>query len=213
MISENVAKILLDIKAVALNPEKPFRFVSGILSPIYCDNRLIMSYPDKRREIRDYFLEIIEKNNLEFDIVAGVATSGIPHAAWIAEKLEKPMIYIRSSKKEHGKGKQIEGELKNDQRVLVVEDLISTGRSSVAAVKAVEEAGGKVVACVAIFTYNMKKANQKFREADCNLISLSNFETLIETASSNNYIKTEDKDKILKWNKNPQEWGNRMGFE
>ncbi|MCK5015942.1 MAG: orotate phosphoribosyltransferase [Candidatus Peribacteraceae bacterium] len=213
MISEEVAKILLDIKAVALNPEKPFRFVSGILSPIYCDNRLIMSYPEKRREIRDYFLETIEKNNLEFDIVAGVATSGIPHAAWIAEKLEKPMIYIRSSKKEHGKGKQIEGELKNGQRVLVVEDLISTGGSSVAAVKAVEDAGGEVVACLAIFTYNMEKANQKFKEADCNLIPLSNFETLIETASKNNYIKSGDKDKILEWNKNPQEWGNRMGFE
>jgi len=212
-IAKDVANLLLEIKAVTLSPEKPYRFVSIPFSPIYCDNRLIMSYPEKRKKIIDYFVDVIRERGIDFDVVAGIASSGIPHAAWLAERLGKPMIYIRKGSKDHGKGNVIEGKLEKGQKVIIIEDLISTGGSSINGVESVRDRGGIVEKCLAIFTYEMEKAKDNFSDAGCELISLSNFSTLIDVASNNNYIKTEDKDKVLEWNKDPQNWGKKMGFE
>ena len=212
-IARDVAKILLEIKAVTLSPEKPYRFASIPFSPIYCDNRLLMSYPEKRKKIIDYFVDVIKEKGIDFDVVAGIASSGIPHAAWLAEKLGKPMIYVRKKTKDHGKENLIEGDLKKGQKVVIVEDLISTGGSSVSGVEAVRSQGGIVEHCLAIFTYEMDKAKENFRNAGCELIALSDFTTLIEVASEKNYIKSEDKRKTLEWNKDPQSWGKKMGFE
>ncbi|MCK4531261.1 MAG: orotate phosphoribosyltransferase [Candidatus Aenigmarchaeota archaeon] len=212
-IAKEIANILLDVRAITLSPSKPYRFVSGIFSPIYCDNRLLMSYPEKRKKIIDYFVEVIRERNLDFDVVAGIASSGIPHAAWIAERLGKPMIYIRKKTKEHGKENLIEGKLEKGQKVVIVEDLISTGSSSVNGVEAVRDQGGIVENCLAIFTYEMEKAKENFRNARCELIPLSDFTTLIEVASERNYIKPEERLKTLEWNKDPQNWGKNMGFE
>ncbi len=212
-IAKEIANILLDVRAITLSPSKPYRFVSGIFSPIYCDNRLLMSYPEKRKKIIDYFVEVIRERNLDFDVVAGIASSGIPHAAWIAERLGKPMIYIRKKTKEHGKENLIEGKLEKGQKVVIVEDLISTGSSSVNGVEAVRDQGGIVENCLAIFTYEMEKAKENFRNAKCELIPLSDFTTLIEIAEEKDYIKPEERLKTLEWNKDPQNWGKNMGFE
>jgi len=211
--AEDVAKILLEIKAVTLSPQKPYRYASGMLSPIYCDNRLLMSYPDKRRKIIAYLAELIKERHLEFDVVAGIASSGIPHAAWLADKLGKPMIYIRKEVKEHGKENLIEGKLDKGERVLIVEDLVSTGGSSINGVEAVRSQGGVVNHCVAIFTYEMEKAKDAFRNANCELVTLSGFTTLIKTAKEMEYISPEESGKVLAWNKDPQNWGRKMGLE
>ena len=212
-IAEDVAKILLEINAVTLSPQKPYRFTSGILSPIYCDNRLIISDVAKRKKVIECFIKSIKENQLEFDIVGGVATAGIPHAAWIAEAMKKPMVYIRSSAKEHGKNNQIEGRLENGQKVLIIEDLISTGGSIVEAVSAVREAGGMVNNALAIMTYEMEKAKNNFAGACCTPVALSNFSTLVNVAGKLNYIPQEEIARVLEWNKNPAEWGKKMGFE
>ncbi|MBW2993326.1 orotate phosphoribosyltransferase [Candidatus Woesearchaeota archaeon] len=212
----DVAKLLLDIKAVTLNFEKPYKWVSGILAPIYCDNRKIIFHPEAREKIKEGFTKIIEENNIEYDVIAGVATGAIAHAAFIAKHLNKPMIYIRGRAKEHGKQNQIEGasaeELKG-KKVLVVEDLISTGGSSVSAVEAVRETGAVVVGCIAVFTYEMEKARKRFEEADCNLITLSNFSTLVDVAADKGYLKPEEKEKVLEFSKDLAGWGKKMGFE
>lgn len=212
-IAKDVARVLLEIKAVTLSPQKPYRYASGILSPIYCDNRLLMSYPDKRGRIIDYFAKVVREKRMDFDVVAGIASSGIPHAAWLAEKLGKPMIYIRKESKEHGKENLIEGKLERNERVVIVEDLVSTGGSSIAGVEAVRRHGGIVDHCLAIFTYEMGKAREGFKAANCDLIPLSNFTTLINIAKDMGYIKAEEMNKVLEWNKNPGEWGRKMGFE
>jgi len=212
-MAEDVAKILLEINAVTLNPQKPYRFTSGILSPIYCDNRIIISDVGKRKKIIAHFVQAIKDNGIEFDVVGGVATAGIPHAAWIADKMKKPMIYIRSSAKEHGKNNQIEGRLKSGQKVLIVEDLISTAGSIVEAVSAVREAGGIVTHAIAIITYDMERAKNNFAQANCTPITLSNFSALVQAAGKLNYIPQVEIARILEWNKNPAEWGKKMGFE
>jgi orotate phosphoribosyltransferase len=212
-IAKDVAKILLEIKAVTLSPQKPYRYASGILSPIYCDNRLVMSYPDKRAKIIDCFAKVVKERKLDFDIVAGIASSGIPHAAWLAEKLGKPMIYIRKEAKDHGKENLIEGRLESGQKVIIVEDLISTGGSSIAGVETVRSQGGVVEHCLAIFTYEMAKAKDAFRTANCELIPLSDFTSLIKVAGAMKYISDEDAVKVLEWNKDPPNWGRKMGFE
>ena len=192
-MEKEVAKILLEGGAVTLSPTKPYTYASGIKSPIYCDNRVLMAYHDKRKKIVEYFVEVIKEME-EFDVLAGTATAGISWAAWIADKLEKPMIYIRGKSKEHGKQKLIEGNLEQGQKVLIVEDLISTGGSSIAAVEAVREFGAEVTGCIAIFTYELEKSKNKFEEAKCKLVTLSNFSTLVEIASETNCINEEDKE-------------------
>ena len=205
--SKDISKILLDIQAITLNPAKPYKFVSGILSPIYCDNRLILSHPDKRSVIIKAFLSLIKHHALEFDTIAGVATSGIPYAALIADALSKPMIYVRADAKEHGKGNVIEGKLEPGKTVLIVEDLISTGKSSLAAVDAVRNAGGIVNDCIAIFTYNFPGAIENFKEHSCSLHTLSNFEDLIAVALETGYLKKTEVENVLAWNKHAQIWG------
>ena len=212
MEKKEVSKILLEINAVVLKPNDPFTYTSGIKSPIYCDNRLILSYPEKRKMIIDAYLDLIEKNGFEFDVIAGVATGAIASAALIAQKLDKPMVYIRAKAKEHGKQNQVEGRLEPGQKVLVIEDLVSTGKSSVAAVEAVKAMGNEVVACVAVFTYDLEKAKQKCEEADCKLFTLTNFDTMLNTASETDYIDEEAKQKALEWNQDPEGWGQTHGF-
>lgn len=205
--AETIAKHLLDIKAVVLNVEKPFKYTSGILSPIYCDNRLIMSYPEIRTEVINAFLNLIKENNLTFDVIAGTATAGIPHAAWLADRLNKPMIYVRGSAKGHGKQNQIEGKIEKGQTALVVEDLISTGGSSVSAGLAIREEGATVTDCIAIFSYQMQKAKQQFKDAKINLHTLSDFSTLMDVAERDGYITAEQKTIALAWNNDPAGWG------
>lgn len=204
---KQIAKLLLEIKAVTLNLKQPYRYTSGILSPIYCDNRLLISYPEKRKAIIKAFLELIQENKLSFDIVAGTATAGIPHAAWIADRLNKPMVYVRPNAKEHGKQNQIEGRLKEGQTALVVEDLISTGNSSVNAALALREQGVNVTDCIAIFNYELAESAQKFFEAEIQSLSLCDFPTLIEVAAKEGYINEIEKSKALEWNEDPMHWG------
>ncbi len=208
-MKKDVAEILLRIEAVKVRPGKPFTFTSGMKSPIYIDNRLIISYPDERKKILSYFVELVKKNNLVFDVIAGVATAGIHWAAWLSAYFEKPMIYIRGKKKGHGRQNQIEGLLKKGIKVLVVEDHISTGGSSIDAVKAVRDKGGIVSHCVAISTYSFPKSIEGFKEINCRLHTLTDFNTLIETAAELDYIK--DKEKVLEWNKDPDLWGTKYG--
>jgi orotate phosphoribosyltransferase len=206
MNREDVAEILLEIGAVKLRPNEPFTFASGIKSPIYCDNRLLMGHVEERRKIIEAFEEMLKENGVAFDVVAGTATAGIPHAAWLAEEENAPMVYVRSSKKEHGLENKIEGLLEKGQKVLVVEDLVSTGGSSVAAVEAVRSAGGVVDYCAAIFTYGFKKAGDRFNEISCNLIALTDFETLVKVAEGRGDISKEDVETVLGWNKDPENW-------
>ena len=209
MITEEVAEILLKAKAIILRPQEPFTFASGILSPIYCDNRLLLSKINEREQIVDYYLKKIEETGIEADVIAGVATASIPWAALIAEKMKKPMIYIRKANKDHGRENLIEGGIEKGQSVLVVEDLVSTGGSSLKAVEAVRSAGGVVGKCLAIFTYEMEKAKSGFEQAECELITLSNFSTLIKVAAEKGYIKEEEINMLQEWSKNPSEWGTK----
>jgi orotate phosphoribosyltransferase len=213
MDAREVAKILLEIKAVTLNCEKPYRYVSGILSPIYTDNRLLMSYPDKRRAVIDALAEKAAEENLEFEVVAGTASAGICHAAWLSDKLDKPMVYVRKASKEHGQQKLVEGKLENGQKVLLVEDLVSTGGSSLKALEALRNEGGKVDEVLAIFSYGMEKARKGFEEKEAKLINLTEVKTLVEVAVEMDYIKPAEKEKVLDWITDPAGWGKKMGFE
>jgi len=210
--SEKIAKILLDIHAVSFSPLKPFRYSSGIFSPVYTDCRLLMSYPKERKQIRDLYIEEIKKVG-PFDVIAGTATAGIPHAAWIADKLNLPMIYIRGKAKDHGKGNQIEGKLKKKQKVAVIEDLISTGESSTETVRAIREKGGYSSYVFSIITYGMKASYDNFKLIKIKLIALTDFPTVVRVAEKSGYIKSRDKKMIMEWTKNPRLWGKKMGFE
>lgn len=204
--SKQIAKILLEIKAVTLNIKEPYKYSSGILGPIYCDNRLLLSHPKQRQKVRDAFIELIRVNKLNFDIVGGTATAGIPHAAWLADALQKPMIYMRSKSKGYGKNKLIEGNLAKGQKVLVIEDLVSTGGSCCEAVHAVRLEGGIVEDCLAIFTYQLSQSEQNFKKADVNLYTLTNLNILLDTAVYNNYITIKEKKSVLEWARDPEHW-------
>ena len=206
MTSEEVAELLLNAKAVLLRPDRPFQFASGILSPIYCDNRLLLSKKEERARIVDYFIKKIEDEKIDPEVIAGIATASIPWAALIAEKMEKPMIYIRKSSKEHGRENLIEGGLEKGQRVLVVEDLVSTGGTSLSSVQAARKEGAVVDKCIAIFTYEMEKAVKGFQDAACELITLSSFSTLVEIAARKGYVKEEEISLLKEWSRNPEAW-------
>lgn len=210
---EEVSEILLKINAITLRPDKPFRYVSGILSPIYTDNRLLMSHPEERRRIVDLMVKKIKQDNIQADVIAGIASSGICHAAWLSEKLDKPMIYVRKKTKDHGKENLIEGDLKKGAKVIIVEDLVSTGGSLLNGVKVIKEAGGDIDCCLVIFTYEMEKAIKSFAEEGVKIIYLTNFKTMIDVAAKNNYIKEEEKQVVLDWAKDTAGWGKKMGFE
>ncbi len=213
--SEEVARILLQIGAVTLSLSQPYRYASGILSPVYCDNRLLMSYPDQWQYIINSMLNIIvNRIGMEnIDIIGGTSTAGIPHAAYISDRLKLPMIYVKGSAEEHGRQTKIEGKLPSGSRVVVIEDLISTGGSSIRAVESVREAGGVVDHCLAIFTYEMEKARAAFDQARCALHVLTGFSTLLREARAARAIAPEEMDRAIEWNKAPAEWGRRMGFE
>lgn len=201
-LERTIAKHLLDIEAVALRPNDYFTWTSGIKSPIYCDNRITMSYPKIRREIAAGMSKVIKEKFPEVEVVAGTATAGIPHAAWVSEVLDLPMIYVRDSAKKHGKTNQIEGRLLEGQRVVIIEDLISTGLSSLKVAKALEEAGAEVLGVVAIFSYELKKAQDAFATDNVEYYTLTNYNFLIEEAVASNYIKQGDVEKLLEWRNN-----------
>lgn len=211
--SQAVAKILLELNAISLNSQKPFRYASGILSPIYTDCRVLMAYPDKRRQIRDYYIEAINNSGVSFDVIAGTATAGIPHAAWIADKLNLPMVYVRGKAKDHGKENLMEGIIKQGQKAVVIEDLISTGESAINSVNAIRAARGEISHVFSIITYGLSKAEQAFEENKLKLISLTTFKDIVEEAQKMNYINKEDMQLILDWASDPLTWGSRMGFE
>ena len=204
--AKEIAKHLLDIKAVSLSPTAPFTWASGLKSPIYCDNRVTMSYPVVRRQIAQGLAQLIQDTYGEIVVVAGTASAGIPHAAWVAEILDLPMIYIRSSAKKHGKGNQIEGVLHEGQRVVVIEDLISTGGSVLEATDAVENAGGKVLGVAAIFTYELAQATKQFSAKNMAFTTLTQYSTLIEVARENGVISENELKLLMQWRENPQEW-------
>ena len=208
-VAQEVAEKLLQINAVKLSPQNPFTWASGIKSPIYCDNRITLYYPLVRDRIIDAFVEKSTQFG-DFDMVAGVATAGIPHGALIADRLKKPFIYIREKAKSHGRQNQIEGMPHGDTqglRVLVIEDLISTGGSSLKAVEAVREVGMEVVGVLAIFTYGFEKADTLFNEANCSFDTLSNYDILIAQAIENQYIKPEEMETLKDWRLSPETWG------
>lgn len=201
-----IAEKLLEIKAVALKPNEPFTWTSGMRSPIYCDNRLTLSYPSVRREIAGGLKNLIIENFPEAEVIAGTATAGIPHAAWVSELLDLPMVYVRSKAKEHGKGNQIEGKVEKGQKVVVVEDLISTGGSVITAVQALREAGCEVLGAVSIFTYGLEKGKVMLDAAEIHTESLTNFATLVDVAAEKGNISAQDQESLLAWSKDPSEW-------
>lgn len=194
-----IAHALLSIGAVELRPNNPFTWASGIKSPIYCDNRLTMSSPVVRKQIAAALARSIEDAFPETEVVAGTATAGIPHAAWVSDVLNLPMVYVRSKAKEHGRGNQIEGKLSKGQKVVVIEDLISTGGSSIEAVKALREQGCEVLGVVCIFTYHLKRADDMFEEQGIPYVSLTNFDALIEVATLEKKISDQDKPQLNEW--------------
>lgn len=209
-VAERVAKILLTIEAVTLSPKSPYRFVSGILSPIYTDNRLLMSYPFKRKEITIYMANLIKEKGLEPEIIAGTSTAGIPPAAWLAEILNLPMIYVRAGKKHHGKGRQIEGLLPKKSNVLLIEDLISTGKSSLGAIEAIRKEGGKVSICLAILDYGLSISQNAYRSAGIQLYTLTTIETVLEMAVKMNLITQSEQNIVLDWQKDPEKWEDKI---
>ena len=202
-----IAKKLLQINAIKLNPQNPFTWASGIKSPIYCDNRVTLSYPDIRREIKEGFASIA-KSIGEFDHVSGVATAGIAHGALLADFLELPFSYVRSSAKKHGRQNKIEGHIPEGSKILVIEDLISTGKSSIEAVKDLRDAGYEVVGVLAIFTYEFQVASENFEKANCKFATLSNYTSLLEEAQNEKYITESDAKVLSQWTSNPLEWYN-----
>lgn len=205
--SEKTAGFLLQINAIKLQPSNPFTWASGWKSPIYCDNRKTLSFPEVRTFIRDSFATMIRELYPEAELIAGVATGAIAHGVLAADKLGLPFIYVRSGAKEHGLGNQIEGYFEPGQKVVVIEDLISTGGSSLNAVKALQEAGCQVLGMTAIFTYEFKKATDAFEAEGCRMNTLSNYSTLIETAVASGYIGQSEVETLKKWRVDPAVWG------
>ncbi|HEX2920678.1 MAG TPA: orotate phosphoribosyltransferase [Bacteroidales bacterium] len=207
--AKRTAEYLLQINAIKLQPSNPFTWASGWKSPIYCDNRKSLSFPEVRTFIGDSFSSLIKDLYPDSDLIAGVATGAIAHGVLAADKLGLPFVYVRSGAKEHGLGNQIEGYYKQGQKTVVVEDLISTGGSSLNAVKALREAGCEVLGMVAIFTYEFKKAADAFSAENCKLNTLSNYSSLIETAVKTGYINSAEVETLKKWREDPANWGIR----
>jgi len=201
-----VAEFLLQIKAVKLQPNNPFTWASGIKSPIYCDNRVTLSYPNIRTFIRQEYAQTILDSFGKPDVIAGVATGGIAQGALVAQELGLPFIYVRSSAKKHGMGNQIEGHFEEGQKVVVIEDLISTGGSSLKAVEALREANLEVKGLIAIFTYGFDIAENNFAEAKCPYRTLTNYNILLEHAKETNLISEEEATSLLEWKADPQSW-------
>lgn len=204
--SNKIASILVDIGAVTFSRRAPFKFDSGILSPVYTDNRIVISYPSLREKIVDAFIDRIKKIGIP-DVIAGISTAGIPHAAFIAQRLKIPMVYVRGKPKDHGHGNQVEGLIKRDQRAIVIEDLVSTAGSSVSVINALREKGARVTDEVALFTYNLKESVSNFKKAKVNLHTLTNLEATARIAFEHGFLKEDQIDTILSWAKSPRSWG------
>jgi len=205
--AHKVAEFLLQIKAVKLQPEQPFTWASGWKSPIYCDNRKTLSYPQIRTFIRQEFVKIINEHFPRPDVIAGVATGGIAQGALVAQDLGLPFIYVRSEAKKHGLTNMIEGVVEKGQTVVVIEDLISTGGSSLKAVEALREAGCTVKGMAAIFTYGFEEAVENFKKANCTVKTISDYDVLIDEALTKNYITKKDIEPLRKWHLDPANWG------
>jgi orotate phosphoribosyltransferase len=209
-IELKVAEFLLQIKAVKLQPNNPFTWASGWKSPIYCDNRITLSHPPVRTYIRQKLAQLIQEEYGAVDVIAGVATAGIPQGVLVAQELGLPFIYVRSKAKEHGTGSLIEGEIIEGQRVVVIEDLISTGKSSLQAVDALRAAGLSVAGLVAIFTYGFDQAEENFANAKCRFSTLSNYIALINYAAEHSFIAQNEINLLNKWRENPAAWGESL---
>ena len=200
------AELLLQIKAIKLEPQQPFTWASGWKSPIYCDNRIILSYPPIRNFVRENFARQIEELYGKPDVIAGVATGAIGIGMLVAEYMSLPFIYVRPEAKGHGRKNQIEGHLESGQTVVVIEDLISTGNSSLNSIKALQEANVTIKGLLAIFTYGFKISEDNFKKANIDLYTLSNYEHLIESALKSNYINTSEAETLKSWRKDPSNW-------
>jgi len=198
-LQNEIAHAMLKVGAVELNPTELFTWASGIKSPIYCDTRLTISDPVIRKQLANGLASVIKENFGATEIVAGTATAGIPHAAWVSDILELPMVYVRSKAKEHGRGNQIEGKYAAGQKVVVVEDIVSTGGSSITSVESLRAAGCQVLGVVCVYTYNLPRAEQAFDEAGIQYVSLTNFDYLIEAANESGAIKEEDIPFLKEW--------------
>ncbi|WP_439181916.1 orotate phosphoribosyltransferase [Carboxylicivirga taeanensis] len=207
-LAEIVANQLLQIKAIKLQPANPFTWASGWKSPIYCDNRKTLSYPEVRDFIKLQFARVLLEKYPEVDVVAGVATGAIAQGALVSDAINKPFIYVRSSAKGHGLTNLIEGDLKPGQKVVVIEDLISTGGSSLKAVEAIREAGAEVLGMLAIFTYGFPVAAEAFEKAGVELTTLSSYEQMIPYASASGYVTADDVEALQEWRKDPANWNN-----
>lgn len=205
--AKRIAELLLEAKAIKLSPEKPFQWSSGWLSPIYCDNRVALSYPDTRTYIKKVLAELIRAEYPNVDVVVGVATGGIAQGALVADVLELPFAYVRPEPKKHGMGNQIEGRIEPGQSVIIIEDLISTGGSSLKVVDVLRAAGIEVAGMVAIFTYGFSVAENNFAEKDVKLSVISNYAALIETALEHDYISQEQVESLSAWRESPETWG------
>jgi orotate phosphoribosyltransferase len=204
---QQVAEFLLQIKAIKLQPNNPFTWASGWKSPIYCDNRITLSFPTIRTYIRQQLSSVIQEKFGAVGCIAGVATAGIPQGALVAQELGLPFIYVRAKAKEHGTGSLIEGEISTDKRVVVIEDLISTGKSSLQAVAALRDAGYNVAGLAAIFSYGFDLAEENFKSAKCPFVTLSNYNALLKYAEEKQYISESDIEVLKKWREEPSTWG------
>lgn len=206
--AKELALDLLEINAVILRPNDPFTWSSGWHSPIYCDNRLTLRYPKIRKKIALKFIDFIHSEYGDVDVITGTATAGIPHAAWIAGSLDKPMSYVRAKAKAYGLGNQIEGGIQKDESTVVIEDLVSTGGSAISVVEALRFISADVKAVLSIFSYGFDKAVQQFTDADIPLHTLTDYPTLIEVAKENNYVNEQDLATLAEWRKHPDTWPN-----
>ena len=205
---KEIAKDLLKIKAVKLSPDKPFTWASGIKSPIYCDNRLTISYPEIRKQIAQGLAAQIKVEFPDVEVIGGVVTAGIPHAAWVADELGLPLIYVRSKPKDHGRGKQIEGVLPAHAKTVLIDDLLSTGGSVLRAVKAAQNEGADVIGVGAIFSYQLSAVSANFKQVGLSFTTLTNYSELLEAATEENYIAEDQLETLKKWRKAPEKWNN-----
>ena len=204
--AQRIANSLLDIQAVTLSPNAPYTWASGIKSPIYCDNRITMSYPKIRKDIAVSLVKLIKREYPEVEVIAGTATAGIPQACWVADLMDLPMVYIRAKAKDHGKENQIEGRIRSGQKMVVIEDLISTGGSVLDACEAAKREGAEVLGVVGIFTYQLPKGLENFKLQNIKLNTLTSYDILIEEALKKGTITKEDLGLLMEWKKNPSEW-------
>ncbi len=206
--AKEIALDLLKINAVILQPNDPFTWSSGWNSPIYCDNRLTMRYPKIRKKIAQKFVAFIREEYGDIDVITGTATAGIPHAAWIAENMDKPMSYVRAKAKAYGLGNQIEGGIQKGESTVIIEDLISTGGSAISVVEALQFIDADVQAVLSIFTYGFDKAIQRFEDAGVALYTLTDYTTLIDVANEHGYVNENDLEALAEWRKQPETWPN-----